>query len=293
MDKADFAAHVYGGFFVFALLECLVLPRQSLRGRIIRAAKGEVPFVFGRGALSGAEFLRLTLSLESGTRADRAERLYKKAAARLRRMRISEIVFPRGFERAEVFAEKGIIQESPLELYRKTAAEMLFFLLRARGEDPVSGTAAVFTPRATREAAAAAAALCGGFRSLALCCRSGGERLAAAIQRELGASVLLNPGRGILREIKYFIFFGGAEEHPRMGLGGRCAAVNVTGGPLDFDGLEISGAEFLIPERLLDGWPRGADRTALAAQLVKRGALRAGELRIGALISLGSPVRLS
>ncbi len=276
---------------MFALLDCPVFPRPSLRERAARVFSGGPPFQITKENLSGADFLKLTLPLESGMRGPRADSLFKKAASELKKRKISEIVLPREFGRAAVFEGLGISQEGPQEIYKKTAADMLFFLLRARGVDPRAESAAIIAPRVTREVVAAAVKLCKAFRGITLYCPRGGEVLADRLYKSLGVSIILNPARETMSPARYCVYFGSLPTCPRLG-GQGAAAVNAGEDAPDFDGLVIDGASFRIPERLFAGWPRACCREALISQLVKRGALSADELRIDALLTSGEPTRL-
>lgn len=153
-------------------------------GYVFVSAAGEKP------AVRGARFYVVEVQPGGGFAARRSAR---RAARQLARSGVREAVFPAEYPFCDLFVKRGVQQVSPVPLYRATAGEILRACLTQERLNPADTGVAFAAARVTAELARAVWEAAASVRRLTLAVDGGGEELALALRRELGAAVRLVP----------------------------------------------------------------------------------------------------
>ena len=220
----------------------------------------------GKPAVRGARFCIVEAEPGGGFAARRSAR---RSARLLARRGVREAVFPAEYPFCELFARRGVQPVSPVPLYRATAGEILRACLVQERLDPADAPVAFAAARVTAELARAVWESAGSVRHLTLAVNEGGEALALALRRELGAAVRLAP-HGAETDAAVTLCF---DEGPRPARG--------TVLPLYSPALRV---QYALPENIA---APGCAENELLAALLRCGALRPEELSVRSVTAGG------
>lgn len=202
-------------------------------------------------------------------------RRVQTAAKRLRKQGVTRVVLPDGFGFGEQLEKQGLRPVSTLPLRRALAGDWVRSAMAARGLTGGSAKVAVSGKQLTGEMVRTVTELALGNRYVLLDLPYGGEDLCRQLRRDYGVSLLLGPGKDQLEGADVLVLFD-----PREDL--KC------GNPVV---LRLYGEEagtmppLVLPPALEEQLPEGCGRGPLLAALREAGALRPGQITVGALAS--------
>ena len=197
----------------------------------------------------------------------------RRAAKQLRKLGITQAVLPEAFPYQEELAKLGIRPVSTLPLRRALAADWARAILAARGLAPGSARVAVSGGQLTGELVRTVTELALGCRYVLVDLSYDGEELCRQLRREYGVSLLLGPSREQLEGADVLVLFAPREDLKR---GNGAVLTLYEGGGEDLPPL-------LLPPALEEQLPVGCHRGQMLAALREAGALRTGQITVGAL----------
>lgn len=191
----------------------------------------------------------------------------RRAAKRLRKLGIQQVILPSEFAFSEQLADCGIQPVSTLTLRRALAADWTQWLLEKRGIVPIRAQVAVVAQQLTGEVVRTVTELCLRHRYVLLDAPYGGEELCRQLRREYGFSLQLKPSKDKLEEAAALVLF----DEPT---GLTCSNPVV----LHLYHEEEPLPPLALPPELEEAMPEGIDRVLLAAALQRAGLLRMGQI---------------
>lgn len=199
-------------------------------------------------------------------------RRVQRAAGKLRRAGVTRAVTPAEFPYGIQMEKGGVRPVSTVPLRRALAAELVRRETARRGDSPGSVRLAVTAAAMTGELVRTVTELALGYRYVLLDIPYGGEELARQLRREYGVTLLLRPTREQLEAAEVLLAFD-----RRTDLSGKNPVVV----PL-WEGASAPLPALTLPPDLDGRLPAGADRLALLTALVEAGAVRPGQILVGA-----------
>ena len=217
------------------------------------------------------------VEIERGEKTPEAllRRRVQAAARRLRKLGVTRVVLPEDFGFWEPLEKQGLRPVSTLPLRRALAGDWVRAAMAAKGLTGGSAKVAVSGKQLTGEMVRTVTELALGNRYVLLDLPYGGEDLCRQLRRDYGVSLLLGPAKDQLEGADVLVLFD-----PREDL--RCANPVV---------LRLYGEEsgmlppLVLPPALEEQLPEGCGRGPLLAALREAGALRPGQITVGALAS--------
>lgn len=193
------------------------------------------------------------------------------AAKRLRKAGVTRAVLPADFSYEEQLAKYGVRPVSTLTLRRELAADWIRWLLAEKGLPAAGAKVAVTAAQLTGEVVRTVTELVLRHRYVLLDLPYGGEDLCRQLRREYGVSLLLGPSKDQLEGAEALVQFDA-----RTDLTCKNPAV-----------LRLYDESALLPPLILppvleEKLPAGLNRAQLLAVLREAGALRPGQISIGA-----------
>lgn len=230
-----------------------------------------------RKGLQERKVLHLRFLLAEIPRGERTpEALLRKrvsaAARRFRKAGVSRLVLPPEFPYGEQLKKYGLQAVSTLALRRQMGAEWVRGVMERAKLSPGRAKLAVSAQELTGELVRTVTELALRNRYVLLDLPRGGENLCRELRREYGVSLLLAPTKEQMEEADLLLLFD-----PREDLAGKDQIV------LPLYGEET--AQFpplVLPPALEDCLPDGVDRLQLLGVLREAGALRPGQIALGA-----------
>ena len=227
----------------------------------------------GRRSVLQMQFLCAEIARGEKTSELLLRRSILRAARRLRKEGVTQVVLPEAFPYGDELVRCGLRAVSTLPLRRALAAELVRAQLDACAIVPAQARIAVCGEYLTGELVRAVTQLALRYRYVFLDLPSGGEALCRQLRREYGVSVVFDPARSQLETADVFLLFREQEEFLQ-----KRERVLV---------LYEDGAVFLpplqIPQELEKQLPQGAERMQLLSALAEGGALRREQIVIGTL----------
>lgn len=199
-------------------------------------------------------------------------RRVQAAARRLRRAGVTRAVLPADFTQTGLLDKAGLRPVSTLALRRSLAADLVRAAAARQGLSPGSARVAVSGDQLTGELVRTVTELALGHRYVLLDLPYGGDELCRQLRREYGVSLLLGPSAEQLDGAEVLVLF-----HDRPGLRRHNGVVLAL-----YEGGETAMPPLVLPPALEEKLPEGADRLQLLAALREGGALRPGQIAVGA-----------
>ena len=201
-----------------------------------------------------------------------ARRRAAAAAKRLHKAGVVRAVLPEAFPYGTQLEKFGIRPVDTLSMRRRLAAE----LVRAEGVRlglaPGSAKVAVSSDQLTGELVRTVTELALSHRYVLLDLPYGGEDLCRQLRREYGVSLLLGPSKEQLEGAEVLVLF-----QDRQDLSRKNPAVL----PL-YEGGDMELAPLVLPPALEERLIPGLDRPQLLSALQEAGAIRPGQITLGA-----------
>ena len=229
--------------------------------------KGERAVSIEETAVLHMRFLRAEVLREDKTPEPVLRRRVSAALGKLRRQGITRVVLPAEFPWGDLPGRQGLQTVSTLPLRRRLAADWAGAELKGKGISPGSARVAVAADNLTGEVVRTVTELVLRYRHVLLDLPRGGEELCRQLRREYGAAVQLAPSREQMDAAEAALLFDKREIADRN----ICLRLYEETQPLP--GL-------LLPPRLEEQLPPGADRGQLIAVLQEAGALKPGQVTL-------------
>ena len=199
-------------------------------------------------------------------------RRVQSAAKRLRQNGVIRIVTPEEFPYGDLLEKQGIRAVSTLALRRGLASELVRWELTRQGLTPGGVKIAVSGDQLTGELVRTVTELALRYRYVLLDLPYGGEDLCRQLRREYGVSLLMGPSKEQLEETEALLLFSERTDLRRR---------NPVVVPL-YEGADLPLPPLMLPPALEEQLPQGLDRPQLLAALQEAGAIRRGQITVGA-----------